>query len=448
MNLMNNESDTKISTQKYETPCNDFLRKKRIFVAKNSDLKFIYNLIVHIAWLFLKLAALFSSKMRLFVNGRKKTYSILKNAISKSDNVIWMHAASLGEFEQGLPIIERLKREFPNYKILVTFFSPSGYEVKKNTSAADIVTYLPMDTLQNAKRFIKHVNPKLAIFVKYEIWPNYLHELKKNQISTILVSAIFKQEQVYFKGYGGFMRKALATFGHIFVQNKSSQQLLESINIKNTAISGDTRLDRVSEILEQNNSLSFMEKFKKDHLCFVGGSTWPEDEILFINFINHAPKNLKFVIAPHTIKKDKILGLAGAINKNTVVYSKLEENTIGDYEVLIIDTIGMLTKIYSYADIAYVGGGFATGLHNTLEPAVFGIPVIIGPNYSGFKEAEDLVSLKGLLPINDQRSFDEQIKKLLDNQVFLRKTGEINTAYISKNKGASVQIVDYLRRLL
>jgi len=411
-------------------------------------LKFTYNLIAHIAWFHLKIAALFSSKLKLFVNGRKEAFTILANAISKSDSVIWMHAASLGEFEQGLPIIERLKDEFPSHKILVTFFSPSGYEVKKNTSAADIVTYLPMDTNQNVKRFISLVNPKLAIFVKYEIWPNYLFELQANQIPTLLVSAIFKKDQIYFKGYGGLLRKALASFTHIFVQNESSKQLLKTIKINNTGISGDTRLDRVSEILERDNSLSFMDKFKKDRLCFVAGSTWPEDEALLINYINHTPKNLKFVLAPHKIKTDQVLGLAGAINKKTALYSKIDENTIGDYEVLIIDNIGMLTKIYSYADIAYVGGGFSTGLHNTLEPAVFGIPVIIGPNYSDFKEAQDLVSLKGILPVKDQWSFDEQLKKLLDSQELLERTGETNADYISKNKGASVQIIDYTRKLL
>ncbi len=386
--------------------------------------------------------------MKLFVNGRKETFAILEKAIAKNDAIIWMHAASLGEFEQGLPIIERLKHEYPAYKILVTFFSPSGYEVKKNTSAADVVTYLPMDTRQNVKQFVDKVNPKLAIFVKYEIWPNYVFELQAKQIPTVLVSAIFTKNQIYFKGYGSFMRKALATFTHIFVQNESSQQLLESIQIKNTTISGDTRLDRVSEILEGDNSLPFMEAFKKDRRCFVAGSTWPEDEAILINYINHAPKNLKFVLAPHTIKTDKILGLAGSITKKTLIYSRLEGNNPGDYEVLIVDTIGMLTKIYSYADMAYVGGGFATGLHNTLEPAVYGIPVLIGPNYAGFKETEDLVSLKGLLPIVDQWSFGEQVKKLLDSQELLQRTGEINASYIAKNKGASIQIVDYLRKLL
>ena len=424
------------------------MSKKCIFTTKISDLNFVYNLIAHIAWFHLKIVALFSSKIKLFVHGRKDTFSKLKDSISTTNKVIWMHAASLGEFEQGLPIIEKLKSEFPSYKILVTFFSPSGYEVKKNTRAADVVTYLPIDTKQNAKRFIELANPKLAIFVKYEVWPNFLNELEANEIPTVLISAIFKKNQIYFWKYSSFMRKALKSFTHIFVQDESSQNLLESFGITNNSLSGDTRLDRVSEILERDNTVSFMEKFKKDRQCFVAGSTWPEDEKILVDYINHAPKNLKFILAPHTIKTDKILGLAGSITKKTAVYSKLDEETIGDFEVLIIDTIGMLTKIYSYADIAYVGGGFATGLHNTLEPAVFGIPVIIGPNYSGFKEAEDLVSLRGILPINDQLSFDQQLKKLLGSEELLQRIGGINAKYISKNKGASVQIIDYIRKSL
>ena len=405
-------------------------------------------MIAHIAWFHLKIVALFSSKMKLFVDGRKETFAKLEKSISKNDAVIWMHAASLGEYEQGLPIIEKLKKEFPNYKILVTFFSPSGYEIKKNSSVADVVTYLPIDTHQNAKRFVRQVNPKLAIFVKYEIWPNYLFELNANRIPAVLVSSIFNKNQVYFKGYGNFTRGALATFNHIFIQNESSQKLLESIEIKNTSISGDTRLDRVSEILQRDNSLSFMDKFKGKNLCFVAGSTWPEDEDILIKYINQAPKNLKFVLAPHKIKTDKILELSKAITKNTVLYSEIDENVISDYDVLIVDTIGLLTKVYSYADIAYVGGGFATGLHNTLEPAVFGIPVLIGPNYSEFKEAEDLVGLKGVFSIQDQKSFNEQMKRLLDSPDLIKKTGEINSNYIDKNKGASVQIIDFVRKLL
>ena len=434
--------------QKYKTTPNDFRSKKCILALKIFDLNFIYNLIAHTTWILLKIIAIFSPKIKLFIRGRKETFRNLENAISKTDEVIWMHAASLGEFEQGLPIIERLKKEFPSYKILVTFFSPSGFEVKKNSSAADIVTYLPIDTKENAKRMVELVNPRLVIFVKYEIWPNLLNELKSKTIPTVLISALFKKNHIYFKSYGSFMRKSLNNFTHVFVQDQKSKKRLESIHIKNTSISGDTRLDRVSEILTQNNTLSFMENFKKDQPCFIAGSTWKEDESILVEYINKASKNLKFVIAPHTIDNHKILGLAASIKKKTAIYSKSEEHTLSDCEVLIIDTIGMLTKIYSYADIAYVGGGFATGLHNTLEPAVFGIPVLIGPNYTGFKEAEDLVALKGLLPISDQRGFDEQIEKLFDDPELIQKTGAINSDYISKNKGASIQIVDYMRKLL
>ncbi len=299
----------------------------------------------------------------------------------------------------------------------------------------------------NASRFLDAVRPELAIFVKYEIWPNYLRELEKRKIPAILISAIFKKEQVYFKGYGGFMRKVLRKFDHYFVQDEASQRLLESIQILNISVSGDTRLDRVSEILDRDNHLDFMQAFKKDRLCFVAGSTWPEDEAILIDYINHAPKNLKYILVPHIIKKDKILGLAGSITKKKVLYSNIGEKDIGDCDVLIVDTIGLLTKIYSYADIAFVGGGFATGLHNTLEPAVYGVPVIIGPHYQGFKEAEDLVAQKGILPVKDQWSFGELMKKLLDNPEFRKKTGGINAEYITKNKGASSQIMAYIRTL-
>ncbi len=392
--------------------------------------------------------ALFHSKIKLFVTGRKQAFGILRERISEEDRTIWVHVASLGEFEQGLPVIEKLKTDYPSYKILVTFFSPSGYEVKKNTLVADAVTYLPMDSQKNVTEFLDVVHPSLAIFVKYEIWPNYLMELKKRGIPAVLISAIFNKKQIYFKGYGGFMRKALSSFSHYFVQNTISAELLKSIGINEITACGDTRLDRVSEILERDNSLDFMETFKKGSYCFVAGSTWPEDEAILIDYINNTPRYLKFVLAPHTIQTEKILGLAGAITKKTALYSKHESTDLGNIDVLIIDHIGLLTKIYSYADFAYVGGGFVTGLHNTLEPAVFGIPVIIGPNYRGFQEAEELVVQKGILPIADKWSFEELMRRLLDNPEFRKETGSINAAYIAKNKGASIQIIQYIRTLI
>ncbi len=384
----------------------------------------------------------------MFVKGRKDTFKVLEKSITKDDAVLWFHAASLGEFEQGRPIIERIKKEYPSYKILVTFFSPSGYEVKKNTSVADVVTYLPFDNKKNVKHFINAVHPRLAIFIKYEVWPNYLDHLQTRKIPTLLISAIFSKDQVYFKWYGTFMKKSLQKFDHIFLQDERSQTLLSSIAIENTTVSGDTRLDRVSEITERDNQLPLIETFKEDKLCLVAGSTWPEDEAILSSYINTTEKSLKFIIAPHKIEEANILRLAASINKNTTLFSKATPQTISNFDVLIIDNIGMLTKIYNYADISYVGGGFVTGLHNTLEPAVFGIPVIIGPNYRGFKEAEELVKQGGIIAINDAQSFNTVATKLIENNSFRASTGTINASYIEKNKGASVQIMYYVRKLL
>ncbi len=366
----------------------------------------------------------------------------------EGDKVIWVHTASLGEFEQGLPILEKLKTTYPGHKILVTFFSPSGYEVKKNTNAAHLVTYLPLDTRRNAKKFIQEVQPLLAIFVKYEIWPHYLKALKKAQIPTLLIAARFTPKQIFFKVYGGFMRKALGAFSHIFVQDAKSEKLLKPIYKNTITLSGDTRFDRVAEILERDNSLAFMEQFKGNSPCFIAGSTWQEDESLIVNYINSNSTELKYVIAPHTIKTSEITTLKSAIKKKTLLYTEWKNEDLESYEVLIIDTIGILTKIYSYANIAYVGGGFATGLHNTLEPAVFGIPVIIGPQYVGFNEAEDLVARQGIIPIHDQNSFSCTLNQFLEQPTLLKTAGAINTSYITSQKGASIQIMDHIRTLL
>nr|WP_111624109.1 glycosyltransferase N-terminal domain-containing protein [Arenibacter echinorum] len=408
----------------------------------------IYNFAVQLSALFLKLIALFHPKIKLFVDGRKEVVSYLQKNISEGDSTIWIHTASLGEFEQGLPIIEQLKENYPQSRILVTFFSPSGYEVKKNTAAADVVTYLPMDTKKNAIKFLDLVNPKLVIFVKYEIWPNYLRTLSQRNIPTLLISALFKENQVYFKNYGGFMRKALHNFTHIFVQDTKSIELLSKINIKNTAISGDTRFDRVIEILERDNNLAFMEDFKNGAQTLVAGSTWPDDEEVLVPYINTGESSMKFVLAPHNIKPEHINKLKSSINKKTILYSELENKDLSSYEVLIIDTIGILTKVYSYAEISYVGGGFATGLHNTLEPAVYGIPVIIGPNFKGFKEAEDLVNKGGVLVVRSPKEFFTLINHLLKDEAYLKKTGDINSTYVSENKGASIQIMTYIRTLI
>ncbi|EAR02278.1 3-deoxy-D-manno-octulosonic acid transferase [Maribacter sp. HTCC2170] len=396
----------------------------------------------------MKIVALFHPKIKLFVDGRKETFSVLKNKINRDDKVIWIHVASLGEFEQGLPIIEKLKTEYPSHKILITFFSPSGYEVKKNTNAADCVVYLPMDTKANAKEFISTINPILAIFVKYEIWPNILNVLKENETPTLLISAIFRKNQVFFKWYGAIMKKALKTFDHFFVQDENSVTLIQNINLKNVTLSGDTRFDRVSEILKRDNSLKFMEQFKATEPCFVAGSTWPEDEEIIVAFVNESSKSIKYVIAPHNIKTDHIQSLKKSISKKVLLYSEIEKKDPSLYEVIIIDTIGLLTKIYSYADFTYVGGAFATGLHNTLEPAVFGAPIIIGPNYKGFNEAENLVTKKGLLVIKTLEEFTSVLNNLCENQEFSKRTGLINSSFVKENMGASIQIMAHIRRLL
>lgn len=410
----------------------------------------LYNIVVHIAAILVKIIANFSPKIKLFVQGRKDIYTRLNKSISKNNNVIWIHTASLGEYEQGLPVIEKVKAEYPDYKIVVSFFSPSGYEIKKNDPIADAIVYLPLDTLKNAKKFIQTLNPKLAIFVKYEIWPNHLKILKEKQIPTLLISAFFKKEQSFFKWYGGFMRNSLTAFTHFFVQDTNSKELLKSIGYTNCTIGGDTRFDRVSEILERDNTLDFMSNFTKGKTCVVAGSTWPQGHLFLSDFINkNSPQNTKFVIAPHNIIPTQIQELKKSVTKKVVLFSEINNRDISSFDVLIIDTIGILTKVYSYANIAYVGGGFTKGgLHNTLEPAVFGIPIIIGPIYKGFKEAEDLVQLKGVLTAANKEEFTEKLNQLLTQNTFYQTTAEINKSYVAKNIGASIQIAAYIRTLL
>lgn len=389
----------------------------------------------------IRVLAVVNSKLSLFVDGRKETLTTLKNTISKKDRVIWIHAASLGEYEQGLPVMEELKSNYPKHKIVLTFFSPSGFEVKKNSKVADVICYLPMDTKKNVDLFLDATHPELAIFIKYEIWPNYLSTLQERNTPILLISALFKENQIYFKWYGSFMRKSLNKFSHFFVQNEKSQGLLNTIGFQNVTIAGDTRFDRVSEIIKCDNSLDFMNQFKQHKFCFVAGSTWPEDEKIITDYINQNTHEIKFVIAPHTIKPKHIESIKYSINKSTICYSELNDSKLKDFEVLIIDTIGLLTKIYSYADVAYVGGGFATGLHNTLEPAVFSIPVIIGPKFEGFAEAESLVQLEGVLSINNSSEFKAQLNRCYENEDFKLKTGQINYNYIHRKKGATQKIM-------
>ena len=381
------------------------------------------------------------------LNGRKETFSKITEL--KNEKVIWFHAASLGEFEQARPIIEELKRDYKQYKILVTFFSPSGYEVRKNYNLADVVCYLPLDSKSNAKKFIDIVNPKLAIFIKYEFWPNLLNELKRKEISTILVSGILRKDQLFFKSYGGFMRKSLQAFHHFFVQDENSKVLLNSIDFKNVTVAGDTRFDRVSKILEQDNSLDFIDEFKNNQYTIVAGSTWQEGEELLVNYINNkATEDEKFIIAPHNIKQEAIVELQKSINKKTILFSDKEGKNLSEYDVFIIDTIGILTKIYAAADVAYVGGGLNTGLHNILEPATFGIPVVIGNKYDKFKEAVDLVKIGGCISIRNQEEFTSNFINLKEDEGFRKLTGVINKRYIKDNLGATDLVMNYLKNTL
>ncbi len=410
-------------------------------------MKFLYNFLIYAVGLILKFIALFNPKIKLFVNGRKTVFSTLEKNISKVDKTIWIHTASLGEFEQGLPLIEKLKKSYPNHKIIISFFSPSGYEVKKNSPVADCIVYLPLDTIKNAKKFITIVHPEISIFVKYEFWPNYLNELKNSKSKTLLISGIFRDDQIFFKNYGKWMRKSLKTFDHFFVQNTKSKKLLNSINFKNVTISGDTRFDRVSEILTNNNQLKFIDDFKNSKISIVYGSSWEDDEEIYLDFLNNS-SNTKHIIAPHDIKTHKIVKLKEAITKSVVLYSERKGKNLADYDVLIIDTIGLLTKIYSAADIAYVGGGFKTGLHNTLEPAVFGIPIVIGPNFSKFQEANELVLQKGILSVATKETYNKTIQKLMDNSKYRLATGEINSNYIKNNTGATEKILSHLQKIV
>ncbi len=404
---------------------------------------FLYNLILLLASQVVKLLALFSPKMKLFVDGRKEVFSILKSKINTTDKTIWFHAASLGEYEQGLPVIEKIKIQYPNHKIVVTFFSPSGYEVRKNNTVADATVYLPLDTKSNAQKFIKAINPELVFFIKYEYWPNYLNELKKLEIKTYLISGIFREKQAFFKWYGGFYRNALKTFDYFFVQNESSKNLIQSIGFNNVKISGDTRFDRVVSILERDNSLDFIEQFKNNKTTIVIGSSWPKDENLLVNYINNASDEIKFIIAPHNIKAEQISNLKSQITKTSVLFSEKSTIDLSNFNVFIIDTIGILTKIYSYADIAYVGGGFGNpGVHNILEPATFGVPIIIGPNYSHFAEATALVHQEGCISISNQNELNDAFNLLINNEDERNEKGHICSTFVQMNKGATDVILN------
>lgn len=390
--------------------------------------------------------ALFNSKLKLGVNGRKNTFLTLKRNIQPTDKTFWFHCASLGEYEQGLPVFDALKQKYPDYKVVLSFFSPSGYEVRKNSKIADVVVYLPIDTIKNAKAFLDVVNPDFTIFIKYEIWPNFLNEIKKRNFNAILVSAVFRKSQSFFKWYGKFMKSALEGFNYIFTQDSNSERLLKSININNVSVSGDTRFDRVYNQLSLDNTVPFIETFKNNETCVVLGSTWPADDKLYLDFINCSKDNTKYIIAPHNIKPNYITSLRSQIKKDVVCFSNMKGKDLSAFKVFILDTIGYLSKVYAYADIAYVGGAAGTtGLHNILEPATFGIPIIIGKNYSKFPEAKTLINIGGVLSVASSKAFEKSLQAYITNETLREEKGILNKAFVEENKGAVTQILNRIR---
>lgn len=399
---------------------------------------FLYNLLVVFVGQILKLLAIFNPKMNLFIQGRKHSFTTISENIKPADKTIWFHAASLGEYEQGLPVIEKIKEKFPSHKIIISFFSPSGFEVRKNNKVSDATVYLPLDTRKNAEKFLQIAHPEMAFFIKYEYWPNYLNELQKLKIPTYLISGILRENQVFFKWYGKFYRNTLNAFSFFFVQNEKSKKLLQSLGKTNVTVSGDTRFDRVTAILEKDNSLDYIADFKNKTTTIVIGSSWPKDENLLINYINNCAQKVKFIIAPHNIKEDQTAHIKNCISKKTILFSEKAATNLAEYDVFLVDTIGLLTKIYSYADIAYVGGGFGSpGVHNILEPATFGIPIIIGPNFSHFQEATDLVNLGGCLSISDQAELNSALDNLILSKAKRKEQGTICSEFVTNNKGAT-----------
>ncbi len=405
-----------------------------------------YNIIVGFAAITVRLFGGFHKKIQKGQEGRSESYQILAQELKQTDKVIWMHCASLGEYEQGLPVFEALKNHYKDHKFVLTFFSPSGYEIRKNNPISDVVVYLPLDQKSEVKKFLDLTHPDLVVFVKYDLWPNYLLELKRRNITSILISALFRPSQAYFKFYGGWFKKLLFSFDHIFTQDSGSKVLLNSIGYDAVTISGDTRFDRVGNQTTTDNSLDFIAEFKNNQTCIVAGSTWPEDELLLVEYINNCKDDVKFVIAPHNMDLNQIKSLTKRIQKPTVLYSNYKNETLNDKSVFVVDTIGLLTKIYNYADIAYVGGAMgSTGLHNTLEAATFGVPIVIGKNYKKFPEAKAMLSKGGLFSIRTFASLESTINMLVNDPKKRVGCGQKNKDFIEDNKGASELIMTELK---
>ncbi len=405
----------------------------------------IYNILIQLFPVVIFISSVFgNTKARLWLSGRKDIFDRIRKQLKPNEKRIWIHAASLGEFEQGRPLIEKIHELYPEFKIFLTFFSPSGYEIRKNYSGADYIFYLPLDTRKNAKQFIDIVQPEKVLFIKYEFWYNYLAEIKSRGIPVYLCSAIFRDNQVFFSWYGVWFRNMLSFFTWFFVQNELSKSKLESIGFSNATISGDTRFDRVYDIATHSREIEAVKTFIGHRYCLVAGSTWQPDEELLSKYINDSQLPIVYIIAPHEIDGTHILRLENSIQKKSIRFSEIKNNPVADYQVLIIDNIGMLSSLYRYGKVAYIGGGFGKGIHNILEAAAFGLPVIFGPNHNKFQEALDLVNQGGAFAISDFNSIKILLDTLFTDRKFLIESGQIAENFVKQNVGATDKILSHM----
>ncbi len=401
----------------------------------------MYNILMYFVWFGVSIAAIFDHKIRLMWRGQRRAFRILKRKVDPNAKYVWVHAASLGEFEQGRPIIERIRLEHPDYKILLTFFSPSGYEVRKNYPGADIITYLPIDTVTNARRFLRTVRPVAAFFIKYEFWYNYLHVLRHRKVPVYSVSSIFRPDQVFFRWYGRQYAHVLKCFTRFFVQNEESRMLLEKIGIHEVEITGDTRFDRVMTIKSLAKELPIVESFVKgSEKVFVAGSSWGPDEDVFIPYFNKH-KDWKLIIAPHVIGEVHLKQILSKLQRNTVRFTQTTPEEAATADCLLIDCFGLLSSIYNYGTVAYIGGGFGVGIHNTLEAAVWNMPVIIGPNNKKFDEAQGLMQAGGCFEIHDAAEFETLMNRFDTDKAFLKDSSEKAGQFVKGQAGATDRIL-------
>lgn len=400
----------------------------------------MYQVAIYLYLCGVAVASIFSKKVKKMWKGERQTLDILKSKVNPNHQYIWFHAASLGEFEQGRPLIERIRADYPEYKILLTFFSPSGYEVRKNYEHADIVCYLPIDTIRNARRFLRTVRPCMAFFIKYEFWYNYLHILKHRNVPVYSVSSIFREHQIFFRWYGKSYAGVLRCFTHFFVQNEKSKHLLHTIGIDTVDVVGDTRFDRVLQIKEKAQQLPIVEAFKADKKVFVAGSSWAPDEDIFIPFMNEC-KDWKMIIAPHVISEEHLKRIEEKCKGKTVRYTATTPEEAAQAQCLLIDCFGLLSSVYHYGEVAYVGGGFGVGIHNVLEAVVWKMPVLFGPNHQRFQEAQELIKAKGGFEITDCSSFARMMQQFMTQQEYLRLSGEAAGSYVESKAGATHKIL-------